>query len=194
MIALIGNKDEKEIRVLRGSLLMLGYPAFYAAPTDREASSSALAAVVFDGGEIPPIADPERAVLADRSALASDAPGAAARESLRVKERIDEVLEIKSGVRFDNFVTKTYAERNGVSVFLGGRLPLTERDRLSVRLLSVYPGRSLPAGAIAAACFPGPVSDGAVRTAVYGINKKAKTLTGFPLIKTKPNDGYSFGG
>ncbi len=193
MIAIIGNKDRKEIRALRGSLLMLGYPAAAVSASDSEALSSSLVVVSFDRGA-PSFSDPERVVSADGMALASDEPGVAAAESLRIRERIDEVLEIKSGVRFDNFLSKCYAERNGVSVFLGERIPLTERERLVVRLLSVYPDRSIAAGTIALFCFPDPVSDGAARTAVYEINKKAKNLTGFPLIKTKPNEGYSFGG
>ena len=194
MIAIIGNKEKKEIRVLRGSLLMLGYPAFYAGLSDREKLSDALVAVVFDGSAVPPFIDPERAVLADPGALSSDAPGVASGESLRIKERIDEVIEIKNGVRFDNFISRCCAERNGVFVFLGERIPLTERERIVVRLLSVYPGRFLKAGRITDSCFPEPVSDGAVRTAVYEINRKTKELTGFSLIITKPNEGYSFGG
>ncbi len=193
MIAVIGSKDKKEIRVLRGSLLMLGYPAAAVSAADRETLSFSLAIVSFDP-DVPYVADPERVIRSDRAALLSDAPGVSAAESLRVKERIDEVLEVKSGVRFAGFISKAYSERNGVSVFLGERIPLTERERLVVRLLSVYPGRFITAQTVAAFCFPDPVSDGAARTVVYEINKKAKSLTGFPLIKTKPNEGYSFGG
>ena len=193
MIAIIGNSDRKEIRVLRGSLLILGYPAAAVTMSDRETLSSSLAVVSFDRS-VPPFVDSERTAFADPAALASDEPGVASCETLRIKDRAEEVVEIKNGVRFDNFASKCYAERNDVSVFLGERIPLTERERLVVRLLSVYPGRYLAARTIAAFCFSDPVSDGAARSTVYEINKKAKNLTGFPLIKTKPKEGYSFGG
>ena len=193
MISIIGNPERQEIRTLRGSLRQTGYPAVIVPRDDRETLLFSLAVIVTEDGE-PPFVDPERVVYADVSALASREPGAAVSETERIGERVGEVLEIKSGVRFGNFSSKLYVERNGVSVFLGQTLPLTVRERLIVRLLSAYPGVFLTARRIALACFPDGVGDGAVRTAVYEINRRAKTLTGFPLIESKPISGYSFCG
>ncbi|MBR7033076.1 MAG: helix-turn-helix domain-containing protein [Clostridia bacterium] len=193
MIAIAGNEYEKEIRILRGSLLHSGYPVFSSLGGGDERSSASLAVIVFDR-RVPPGVDPERVVLADASALSSDLPGTALFECERVRSRVEEVIEIKNGIRFENFSSKLYAERNGISVFLGETLPLTEREKLIVRLLSVYPSRFLTVREIADACYPDHVGDSAVRTAVYEINKRAKELTGFPLIAAKPNAGYSFAG
>ena len=194
MISIIGNPERQEIRTLRGSLRQTGYPAVIVPRDDRETLLFSLAVIVTEDGAPPSFVDPERVVYADVSALASREPGVAVSETERIGERVGEVLEIKSGVRFGNFSSKLYVERNGVSVFLGETLPLTERERLVVRLLYLYPGRYLTARTVARACFPDGVGDGAVRTAVYEINRRAKTLTGFPLIESKPISGYSFSG
>ena len=80
-------------------------------------------------------------------------------------------------------------------LFLGVRLSLREE-----RTEAAAPGdyveyeRGVVTSILSDSCFSDPVSDGAARTTVYDINKKAKNLTGFPLIKTKPKEGYSFGG
>ena len=194
MIAIIGRPDRKEIRVLRGFLRQSGYPAAAVPPDDQKTLSPALAVVVTEEGDAPSFIDPERLVFADGAALASNDPGVVISEEQRVRERIEEVFEIKNGVRFESFYSNLYSESCGVSVFLGKTLPLTERERLVVRLLSLYPGRFLPALRIARACFPDEVGCGAVRTAVYEINRRAKASAGFPLIDSKPNLGYSFSG
>ncbi len=163
--------------VLHDLLLESGRPSIVV--TDRETCSYRVDCAVRwlgtpAGKTVFPGLDPERIVIADPDAVTSREPGVAIAEAERVRERIDEVLEIKSGVRYDCFSRAGYVERNGVSYFLGRALRLTDKQRLIVRLLEIERDAILDAQTVARCCWSsvgtGAIRPGAVRTAISEIN------------------------
>ena len=196
----IAFRDGPAASMLRAVLLGAGFPAFITSPGETESARRA-DCIVTDGdcpSADPFCSDPERVIFSDGGAIVSREPGRAPSEIGRITERIVEVLEIKSGVVYGNYSRGAYVERDGVSVYIGRVIPLTERERLIARLLTTHPGGFFSAETVAACCFPayekGRVPTGAVRTAVSSINASTKALTGFPLIVSRPREGYSFTG
>ncbi|MBQ7474856.1 MAG: helix-turn-helix domain-containing protein [Clostridia bacterium] len=181
----------EEIRTLRDYLLASGYPTAVAEGEDDPLADRAAAVVVFRGGVCD--APSEKTVVCDKNALALRADGASA-EVERVRERIGEILELRAGVRYDCFSGKLYSEKNGVSVFLGKKLDLTEKERLIVRLFETASGSPFTARELVrfTSRDPGSAGDGAMRSLISDLNAKARGKTGFPLILNRRGEGYYF--